>query len=1178
MLDGMTSRFSAQTLKAPCTSVLKALDSRVRVDMNAALWKKILVAQAALGGQIAFACGTKVQFDIPAQMLDTALLKFAQDAKVAVVFPVGAYADVRVNGLQGTFCVETALDQLLEGVGVEGFIDETDQIVLRVSEDVERTESRKPRGVISSIAAFLAGSADAETATRAQRRQGEMEEIIVTGSRIRNTSGFTTPVPVTSVTVEELSDFAPGNTMSQQLSALPQFFSTRTLQDTGNPGPNRSASGLNLRNLGRNRTLVLLDGYRIAPTDKEGTVNVDVLPSTLFRGVDIVTGGTSAAYGADAVGGVVNFILDREFEGLKTRIGGGFNERASGGDQWEFEVAGGRSFLDGRLHLIGSLQSREISQIEGTGTVDNFRRIGHVTNPAWVANPQLRGTLGLPHRLTLPDVVSTLTTPTGLISAPGTPLDRMQFNMNGTDIVPFIEGDVVALPGLPGSTGSMSGGPEARLAYQAFNTSPAAAQAIARAGFFGVKFDLGDRLSFSLDGLVGRTEGNTQGSAAREGDTFYELGDPWNATVAVDNAFLPSHVRQTMIEYGLNEIKLNKLGSFMDRPTEGSNLRNHNVATQWQWGMGFDYELADPQWLLQGRWQRGESKRIVDTVNRIRADRLFLAMDAVRDPTTGAIVCRVQTVNPTVEQLRASPAIVGRDSKMPLDPYIPPGTPGNTKPLESPIGLDNTVRDCVPYNVMGSGNITPAALAYISSDKKGVGYVDQDFAELLLTGDLFELPAGPVNFAAGVTWRDQQFIDGAEAGRGVGVGGKVVTNEDLGPPLNDPALGIRGISPGYTGGSANLSLFITIPNIGGQTDVWEWYGEVNVPVLNTSVGGWEQQMALNLAYRESDYDRSGVARSWKVGLDYQFHLDWRLRFTDSQDVREPTFSELFDARGGGVNIRDPRFNGASFQVTAASGGNLNLASEEARTNTVGLVWQPRFASALEGLQASVDWWDTDITGQVSQLGAQRIVDECEFNGILCDQISRDSVTGIVTRVLNQFLNLEGAKATGIDLEVSWRTEPNLFVDEPESLTLRWLASHLSESSNTPLGGVPLDVAGELESPDYTHVFTANYGVGPWSVQLQNRFVDSTLYDTSWVEGIDVDDNTIASMSWWNARIGYQSTLASGAIWSVGLNIQNIFDQDPPVVPGFSSRGGTQEFSNTFDKFGRRYNLNATYNF
>src|SRR5690606_12695699 len=96
----------------------------------------------------------------------------------------------------------------------------------------------------------------------------------------------------------------------------------------------------------------------------------------------------------------------------------------------------------------------------------------------------------------------------------------------------------------------------------------------------------------------------------------------------------------------------------------------------------------------------------------------------------------------------------------------------NTIPLESPIGLDNTIQDCVPVNLLGSANLSPEALDYIGTHKKGEGFVDQDFAEVLLTGELFTMPAGVVGFAAGLTWRDQQVVEQAFMGYGTGVGGK----------------------------------------------------------------------------------------------------------------------------------------------------------------------------------------------------------------------------------------------------------------------------------------------------------------------------------------------------------------------------------------------------------------------
>jgi iron complex outermembrane receptor protein len=604
--------------------------------------------------------------------------------------------------------------------------------------------------------------------------------------------------------------------------------------------------------------------------------------------------------------------------------------------------------------------------------------------------------------------------------------------------------------------------------------------------------------------------------------------------------------------------------------------------------------LPGVDWTVEGRWQQAESKRNAQILNHPRVDRLFLAMDAVRNPATGAIACRVQTVNPTVEQLRAS--VEGRISSVPVSPFInladaeQSTTTGgvsagadNTKPLESPIGLDNTIRDCVPFNVMGTGNINQAALDYISDDKLSVGYVDQDFAEVLVSGELFDMPAGPLSFAAGLTWRDQQFIDGALTQVGTGVNGKPVTVDELGPPLNAPALGIRGIPPGFTGGSPNLHLFSTIPNVAGQTDVWEWFGELQVPVWESTWGqsmGFEQRLDVNAAYRESDYDRSGTSESWKVGGDLRVHRDWRVRYTRSQDVREPTFSELFDSQGTGGTVNDPRFANASFQITSVSGGNPTLQPEIADTETAGVVWQPTFTSWIDGLQISVDWYDVEIEGQIATLGLQRILDECELRNVvnLCAQITRDPVTGTIGRIFNTFLNVAGGTVSGTDLEVSYRLEPNFFASQTESFSVRWLTGYVEEETTTPLGGSATDDAGTQGTPDLTSVITTTYGIGPYSFQLQGRYIDSTAMNGTWMEGVDVDDNTIASMTWWNARIGYSGELGNGANWNVNLNIQNLFDEDPPIIPGFGTRGGTQAFGDRFDVFGRRYNLSASYSF
>src|SRR5690606_28843324 len=135
------------------------------------------------------------------------------------------------------------------------------------------------------------------------------------------------------------------------------------------------------------------------------------------------------------------------------------------------------------------------------------------------------------------------------------------------------------------------------------------------------------------------------------------------------------------------------------------------------------------------------------------------------------------------------------------------------------------------------------------------------------------------------------------------------------------------------------------------------------------------------------------------------------------------------------------------------------------------------------------------------LGLQRIVDECEINGVqeLCNQITRDPQTGEIGRIFNVYLNVAQAKVEGIDAELLYRSEPNLFGDQAESFSLRALGGYIIERSDTPFGGAPFDVAGSFGTPELTGVITATYAVGPFSFQLQGRHIDEVKRDARWVE-------------------------------------------------------------------------------
>ncbi len=276
-----------------------------------------------------------------------------------------------------------------------------------------------------ALALCISGTAFAQESASSGEGAG-LEEIKVTGSRIQR-DGMTTPTPVTALNTDDLHVMAP-TTIAAAVTQLPQFINSSVPEGapasgwTGASG----ASVLNLRGVGQNRTLVLLDGRRIVSSTRRGTIDVNLLPDALVKSVEVVTGGASAAYGSDAVSGVVNFILDTKLDGFKTNIQGGVTEL---GDNENFSAsfAGGLPIGD-RAHLIASVDYYTADPIKDATRRDWQQSQGLITNP-------LRGQPGQPQRITRTGVRSTQFTEGGLITAVGagtpTSLQWKQFLPNG---------------------------------------------------------------------------------------------------------------------------------------------------------------------------------------------------------------------------------------------------------------------------------------------------------------------------------------------------------------------------------------------------------------------------------------------------------------------------------------------------------------------------------------------------------------------------------------------------------------------------------------------------------------------------------------------------------------------------------------------------------------------------
>jgi iron complex outermembrane recepter protein len=194
----------------------------------------------------------------------------------------------------------------------------------------------KSFGHISALLAWasllawpVAGAAQAQDAPEAAEDANETV-IVVTGSRVVR-DGNSSPSPVTVVQTENLLAARPGSNLADALAILPVFAGSRgagSNPSTGGSasGGNGSANQLNLRNFGITRTLVLVDGLRIPPTLFNGAVDVDLIPQMLVQRVDVVTGGVSAVYGSDAISGVVNYVIDKNFNGLRLEASSGISE------------------------------------------------------------------------------------------------------------------------------------------------------------------------------------------------------------------------------------------------------------------------------------------------------------------------------------------------------------------------------------------------------------------------------------------------------------------------------------------------------------------------------------------------------------------------------------------------------------------------------------------------------------------------------------------------------------------------------------------------------------------------------------------------------------------------------------------------------------------------------------
>lgn len=445
------------------------------------------------------------------------------------------------------------------------------------------------------------GTQAAAQALASTQSTAQVEEVVVTGSRVIQ-NGNAAPTPMTVIGKDQLQLATP-TTLSDALAQVPEFRGSTRPSTFVTP---QAATGnfLNLRGLGANRVLTLFNGRRVVPTTIEGRIDTNTFPDLLVKRVDVVTGGASATYGSDAVAGVVNFVLDDEYKGVKGDVGAGVSTYGDN-QTYKARLAGGWSFADDRLHV--------------TTSVDFYKAKGVFTTKerAWdsehwdiIVNPTF-ATDGRTAFLLRSGVTGSQFAVGGVITNGPPSLRNTQFLAGGVP-APFALGTDMSAATMVGGDGYWN--PRGNVSTPLQNEN----------AFAHAKYDLNENVSVFAEGSYSKTHSYFYGtSPSFSGTSAF--------TIFSGNAFLPAATQAIMTSTNTASFSLGRISPDWGRNEGVSDLQTYRGA------VGFDAKLG--KWFLDGAVDFGHTDGRLENNHSPNQTRLYEAIDAVRD-STGKIVCR----------------------------------------------------------------------------------------------------------------------------------------------------------------------------------------------------------------------------------------------------------------------------------------------------------------------------------------------------------------------------------------------------------------------------------------------------------------------------------------------------------------------------------------------------------
>lgn len=947
------------------------------------------------------------------------------------------------------------------------------------------------------------GNPDASQATQAA--QGS-NEVLVTGSRIARPN-LDAAQPITAITAADLTD--TGNvSLGDELNQLPALRATFSQANSTRAIGTAGLNILDLRGLGTDRTLVLVNGRRhVSAVPGSFNVDINTIPNALLESVEVVTGGTSAVYGSDAIAGVVNFKLKRDYEGIEARFQGGVSSHNDRGS-YIASIVAGQNFAGGRGNIAASV---EFAHSESVLFSDRNEQTG-----AFTGVPGFYGVEVTTRRVVAPNGTVTL--------VPESPLG------NGVYDTAFFS----AFPGGTFGNLSLTGG--VQVACPSFSATGTPAQ----------NAFIAQRRALSCTGQFSPT------TAAEYSLNYYF--DQSGQTLLRDNpidtrasggrlfgGLSATGVEGAMLLPGLNRVNTNVLLNYEFSPAfrvfgEAKYVHEENNQTSTQptfvnSTLSPTFSISNPFLSAQARTQIqafSPQGATTFTLFRFNNDIGTRAENHMRDTYRGVVGIRgdISTRGNVNYEIAANygrtdtfyrtggnvdVAKFNRASNAVLAPAAFTGTnfvtnaAGQRVVCGANAGVaGNAFPDCYPLNLFGQYNEDQRAINYViysSSRKERATEFD---ATAFVAGNsemLFSLPAGPIGFSIGGEYR----------------------REDAFSDYDD-----------FTQSGATFLNSISAFDPQAQT-VTEGFGELNIPILHDM---FFHDLYLQGAARYSKYNTSddGVW-AYNYGAVFAPIRDIRFRAQYARAVRAPNLSDLFATSSqtflnglvdpcnqgatinanpnrvrncaaagvptsitylddSGTTVTQPFVNTPGSGIVGINSGNPNLSPEVGKSLTVGFVFEPSF---FRGLALTVDYYKIKVTNVISGLAGQTIINQCYDDPVgidnpFCAAISRRTSTNSV--VNGTFAGQQNRQLTGVtnqSRDFAGVAIGNSFINQPFNYALlktSGIDADLSYNHTFP-GGLRISYRGLVSWLENRESFT--FITAP----TQSTRINGTLGDPEW---------------------------------------------------------------------------------